>query len=68
MFCFLSSLIKFDEYIDYNDCKINFNNLANIVIDIEKYLNEKFEPLFDGISSKEIFVNIYIFIYLYIYL
>ena len=44
----------FDEYIDYNDCDIiDIFDLTNIVNDINKYLNNKFEPLFDGISSKE---------------
>ena len=44
----------FDEYIDYNDCDIiDIFDLTNIVNDINKYLNSKFEPLFDGISSKE---------------
>ena len=43
-----------DDYIDYNDCdEIDLNDLTNIAIDINKYLNNKFGVLFDGLSSKE---------------
>ena len=42
------------DYIEYNDCdELSFKNLTEIAEEINKYLNEKFADLFNGISSAE---------------
>ena len=47
-----------NDYIDYNDIyELDLNDLTNIVDEINNYLNKKFEPLFDGISSEEFIDN-----------
>ena len=42
------------DYIEYNDCdELTYNNLTEIVEEINKYLNDKFGDLFYNISSSE---------------
>ena len=42
------------DYIEYNDCdELSFKNLTEIAEEINKYLNDKFADLFNGISLTE---------------